>query len=475
LTPPFTNTLGNYFTVEIPKFITTANAPPEDWPFFARQSGCTVPYDGLNIHWISTNAVCGGGLSHNLMQTKYKSFAPRAGIAYSLDDKTVIRGGFGIFFMEDIANAVYFDMARNIAARIDLTSTPATPVTWSNAIPGGTGTIAQVPPPFAWAAAYNHATPYTMQYLLNVQRQLGTNWAVEAGYLGSQSRHLYGFQNVNQAVPGPLTNINARRPFANYGVLSYVADSFNAGYNAGSLKVTRRFGQGVSLTTNYTWSKSIDNASGTRTQGYDTLFPQDSRCLRCERALSSFDVRHRWVLGAVYDLPVGRGKLLSISDGIANAFVGGWQLSTNMTIQSGVPLTLNIGFNNAGTNNPLPDRPSYSGVGNGYLADHTHTTLGVPWYDPASFVVAPAGTFGNVGRNSMTSPHFQTIDLAIHKQLPLPYREGHSLQLRLEAFNVFNHPVWAAPQASTSAADFGIISSTAVAMRQLQVGLKYKF
>ena len=489
LTPPFTDTLGNLFNVKIPQFITTANAPQADWPFFVRQSGCTDPYEGLNIHWTSTQAVCGGGLSHNLLETKYHNFAPRVGIAYSLNDKTVIRSGFGIFFMQDIGNSMYFDMARNIAARVDFFSDAGSPtLTWSNSIPGGAGVVAQVPPPFALSASYNHATSYTMQYLLNVQRQLGTAWVMEVGYLGSQSRHLYGFQNVNQAVPGTTGNPTTRVPFPNFGVISYVADGFNAGYNAGSVKLTRRFSQGISLTTNYTFSKSIDNASGTRTQGYDTLFPQDSRCLACERGLSSFDVRHRWVLGGVFDLPVGRGRLLDIKNGVANGFAGGWQLSTNVTIQSGVPQTLNIGKNNAGTNNPLPDRPSYSGAGNGYLAQHIHGSQGISWYDPASFVVAPAGTFGNVGRSSMITPAFQSFDLAVHKQFVMPYNESHALQFRLEAFNVFNHPVWAGPNSNVTAGSafpgapanaahqgFGIISSTALPMRQLQVGLKYLF
>jgi hypothetical protein len=484
LTPPFTNKLGDYFTVKIPKIEFIANAPQADWPTFVRQGACTDPYQGLSIRWTSTNAVCGGGLNNNLRETKYKNFAPRLGIAYAPNDKTVIRAGFGFFFMQDIANAEYFDMARNIAARVDLTTTPALPITWSNAIPGGSGTTVQVPPPFAWAASYNHATPYTMQYLLNVQRQLGGNWSLEVGYLGSQSRHLYGFQNINQALPGPLNSINSRRPFANFGVLSYVNDGFNGNYNAGSVKLTRRFSEGISLTTNYTWSKSIDNASGTRTQGLDTLFPQDSSCLKCERGLSSFDVRHRWVLGAVYDLPIGKGKLLGINNSIANGFVGGWQLSANTTIQSGVPQTLTIGINNAGTNNPLPDRPSFSGVGNGYAADRTPSR----WFDPTSFVVAPQGSFGNVGRNTMLTPHFQSIDMAVHKQFHMGYKEGHILQFRLEAFNVFNHPVWGAPNgnilagptfpgAASNAAHqgFGVISSTALPMRQLQLGLKYSF
>lgn len=475
LTPPFTNTLGNYFTVEIPKFTTTPNAPQADWPFFVRQSGCTDPYQGLNIHWTSTNAVCGGGLNHNLMETKYKSFAPRVGISYALGDNTVIRAGFGIFYMEDIANSTYFDMARNIAARVDLTTNTTTQYVWANSIPGGSGTTVQVGPPFAWAAAYDHATPYTMQYLLNVQRQLGTNWVVEGGYLGSRSRHLYGFRNVNQAGPGPSLTINSRRPFPNFGVLSYVEDKYSGDYNAGSVKLTRRFSKGVSLITNYTFSKSIDNSSGTRTQGLDILFPQDSNCFSCERSLSSFDVRHRWVLGAVYDVPVGRGKMLGISNSVVNGIVGGWQLSANTTIQSGVPQTLSSGENRAGTNNPVNDRPSYTGVGTGYLATHNHLSNGVSWYDPASFYLQPQGNFGTVGRNSLITPAFQTFDLAVHKNFPMGYKDGHVLQFRLEAFNVLNHPVWGAPNGNIQASDFGVISSTAISMRQLQLGLKYSF
>ncbi len=307
-------------------------------------------------------------------------------------------------------------------------------------------------------------------------------------YLGSQSRHLYGFQNVNQAPPGPLPTINSRKPFPNFGVLSYVNDKYSGNYNAGSVKLTRRFSHGVSLITNYTWSKSIDNSSGTRTQGLDILFPQDSTCLQCERSLSSFDVRHRWVIGAVYDLPVGRGKMLGINNSILNGFVGGWQLSVNSTIQSGVPQTLSSGANRAGTNNPVNDRPSYSGVGNGYLSNHswkitstdpvTHQqSWGRTWYDPASFVLQPQGQFGTVGRNSEITPAFQTFDLAVHKNFAMGYKEGHTLQFRLEAFNVLNHPVWGAPNGNIQAGGgaFGTISSTAIDMRQLQLGLKYTF
>ncbi|PYS09350.1 MAG: hypothetical protein DMG17_27125 [Acidobacteria bacterium] len=317
LTPPFTDTLGDLFIAKVPKFVFTANAPESDWPYFVRQGTCTDPYAGLNIRWTDTKAVCGGGLNSSFMETKYKNFAPRVGISYALNDKTVIRSGWGLFYTQDIANSIYFDLGRNLGTRVTLTSDIGNPsLVWSNAIPGGNGAIAQLPPPYAYSDAYDHATPYTMQYMLNIQRQFGPNWALETGYLGSESHHLYGFKNANQAVPGATGNVSQRLPFPNYGVIQFVDDGFNAVYNSGSVKVTRRFSQGLSLTSSYTYSKSIDNSSGIRVQGYDTLFPQDSRCLRCERALSAFDTRHRFVLGGAYDLPVGKGKLLNINNSL---------------------------------------------------------------------------------------------------------------------------------------------------------------
>src|SRR5215831_2204096 len=122
LTPPFTDTLGDYFTVGLPAIGSVANAPQSDWPYFVRQGNCTDPYVGLNIRWTQTKAVCGTGLSNNLMETKYKNFAPRVGISYGLGDKTVIRAGAGVFYAQDVANSMYFDLTRNIAARVTLTS-----------------------------------------------------------------------------------------------------------------------------------------------------------------------------------------------------------------------------------------------------------------------------------------------------------------------------------------------------------------
>ena len=127
LTPPWTDLLNNDFTVALPHLDFVSNAPVADYPYFVREGSCSDPYAGLSIRWTSTNAVCSNGaLPLQLMKTAYKNFAPRFGIAYSPDSKLVIRAGFGIFYNQDIGNAV-FDMSRNIAARVTLTSNLGTP------------------------------------------------------------------------------------------------------------------------------------------------------------------------------------------------------------------------------------------------------------------------------------------------------------------------------------------------------------
>jgi hypothetical protein len=217
---------------------------------------------------------------------------------------------------------------------------------------------------------------------------------------------------------------------------------------------------------------------------YDTLFPQNSNCIQCERGRSAFDVTHRWVNSVLYELPVGKGKKLNIDNAFANAIIGGWQSGGILTLQSGLPQTLSIGgVDNASTSDGGYDRP---------IATGASPTVSNPapsrWYNPAAFVEAAPGNFGNAGRNTLVTPGIFNIDFELHKQFRMPYSEHHALQFRLEAFNVLNHANWGAPngnilagaafagQPATAAHQgFGVISSTATSMRQLQLALKYTF
>ena len=504
LTPPFTDTANNLFSIVIPKIVAVPAVPQSSgiWPFFIRQGNCSNPYTAdppIPFVWGQTPAVCSNGIyNYQLQRTRYNDFAPRIGIAWSPDAKTVVRAAFGEFFGQDNGNSMYFDMARNIGVRLTLSAATngtvwapgsgaetGLPSTWANAVtpPGAGGSPTSFPPPFGYVAAYAHHTSYTEQYLVNLQRQVGSSWAFEVGYLGSQSHHLYGFQNANNGLPGTVGSAASRLPFADFGVIQLVADGVNAVYNSLAFKATKRFSQGMSVISNFTYSKSLDDSSGIRTQGYDTLYPQNNYCIRCERGLSSFNVPLRWITSVLYELPIGKGKRLNISSAALNAIIGGWQTGGTMALQNGVPLAVNIGgVDNSQTLGGY-DRPNATGV-----SPYPSNQAPGGWYNRAAFVEAPPGTYGNVGRNSLSSPGVFNIDAELHKAWTMPYSDHHLLQLRFEAFNILNHPNWGGPNqnilaggaipglpANAAHSGFGVISSIVGNMRQLQIGLKYTF
>jgi len=339
--------------------------------------------------------------------------------------------------------------------------------------------------PYAYSDNPLHHTPNALQYLFNIQRQFGADWSVEVGYLGSVSHHLFGFMNQNEGIPSPVGSAASHLPFGDYTFIQSVEDMGNGEYNSFSLKVSKRFTAGLSMIAAYTHGVSIDDTSGIRVQGYDTLFPQNSYCIRCERGLSSFDTRNRLVVSPLYDLPVGKGKPLNIANSFANAIVGGWQVGGIFTLQSGIPETISIG----GVDNSLTqsgyDRPVATGA-----ASAISNPSPAGWYNRAAFVEAPVGQFGNVGRDTAIAPGIFAVNAEVHKNFRIPFRETHQLQFRAEAFNVLNHPNFGGPNASILSGapipgapanaphqGFGTINTLAagIPMRQLQLGLKYTF
>jgi hypothetical protein len=509
LTPPFTDQLNNLFLVHVPQISAAAGAPQSIWPYFVRQGNCTDPFNAnppISVRWdlvpqptdagypayvkygtIAAPVTCSNGLLPNqLMKTPYKNFAPRFGAAYALDSKTVIRTGFGVFYAQDNSNSTFFDLARNLAARnSNFAATGQPSLTYANAFPPTGGALVHINTPYAYSVDPNHHTAYTMQYLFNIQRQFGETWAVEVGYLGSVSHHLAGFMNQNEGIPSTVGSAASHLPFADFGYIQSVEDGGNAEYNSFALKVTKRFSQGFSLTTAYTHAISIDDTSGIRVQGYDTLFPQNSYCIRCDRGPSSFDTRNRLVIAPLYELPVGKGKLLNINNPVADAIIGGWQAGGIMTLQSGIPVALNIGGVDRSNTQSTYDRPDATGLSS---AASNPSTAG--WWNRDAYVEDAFGSFGNVGRDTAISPALFSINAEIHKNFRMPYNEHHQLQFRAEAFNLLNHPNFGEPNANILAGaqspgqpatyphvGFGTITTllSGVPMRQLQLGLKYTF
>ena len=471
LNPPFFDTLGNLFSVYIPFLDATPNvADLSRYPKFIRQGKGSDPYAGIPIRWPDIGVVQDGRLGDRLVQTDYNDFAPRIGITYAPTSKWVVRTGAGMFYNQDTGNP-RFDMARNIAGRIRVNSDLQNPTLfWSNALANIGGGTAQIKRPYAFANKYERRTPYTWEYLLNVQRELGHDLVVEFGYLGSISRKLEFLRAVNESLPGTEGSAQTRAPYPNFGRIQLVDNSANAEYNSGSIKLTKRFSSGFSVLTSYTYSKSLDDSSGIRVQGQDTLFPQNSYCRRCEWGLSAFDTRHRFVTSALWDLPLGRGRTLDVENAFLNGIVGGWQTGAIWTVQSGFPQTVTIGgVDRSGTGAGF-DRPNATGV-SPYPSNPTPSR----WFDPAAFIEQPKGTFGNVGRNTLIGPGIFALDFSAHKEFRMWFSEQHTLQFRFEAFNVLNHPVWGAPNSNILSSGFGTVTGTAVPMRQLQLALKYFF
>jgi len=185
----------------------------------------------------------------------------------------------------------------------------------------------------------------------------------------------------------------------------------------------------------------------------------------------------------VYDLPLGKGRAHDISNPFVNGFAGGWQLGGIWTVQSGLPQIITIGGTDRSNTGLGYDRPIATGS-SGYASNKTPSR----WYDPNAFIEAPAGSWGNVGRNTMITPSTFALDFYAHKEFKMPYKEGHAVQFRFEAFNILNHPAWGNPngsilagaafpgQPSTNAHQgFGQITNTAIPMRQVQLALKYSF
>ncbi|MGA2571349.1 MAG: carboxypeptidase-like regulatory domain-containing protein [Terracidiphilus sp.] len=499
LTPPWNDTFGNNFTVDLPvmpKITDTATTYPQSqWPFYVRQGNCAPAdvYQGLSIKWMASTLglgsapVCSNGTLPNgpLLDTHYLNFAPRVAVSYSPKPTLVIRAGYGIFFSQDIGNA-YFDMARNIAGRVTYTNTDSTApygsssLTWNNAAPSSSGASVNLPASTtAFVNALDHKSTYTEQYLLNIQQQVGQDWSFEIGYQGSGSHHLYGFINANVANPSGYTgssissSVASRTPFANMGAIQYVHDWANSNYNAFSVKATRRWSNGLNVIASYTLGKSLDETSGVRSQGNDELFPQNNRCLSCDYGPSAFNIRNRIVGSVLYELPIGPGKLVPVTNKALNAAVGGWQIGGIFTHQTGAVGTVILGYDNAGiaAAGGNFDRPNPTGT-SPYLSGSSRTLN--TWLTKTAYQPATAGYFGTLTRGTIVGPGLTNLDASLHKVFNMPYNERHQLSIRFEAFNALNHPNWGNPNLSYSSSTFGRISSTG-SMRQLQLAAKYQF
>lgn len=402
-----------------------------------------------------------GGISNTgLGGIDKNNWAPRVGLAYRINDKTVFRSGFGTFYAAPQA-----EISRNLA----------------------------VNPPFAGAFAYNNnqldftgarridqgfdrnfraegsafngldpnlRMPYVLQWNANIQRQLPGNFLWTIAYVGTKGVKLRDEINTNQARPGAGA-IPPRRPFPVFNDIAVTMFRANSSYHGLQTTVERRLAQGLTLLFSYTWSHAIDDA------GQFGGDHQDVLNLRGDRGNAPFDVRHAALTSFNYELPFKPGNAA-----LRQAF-GGWQINGILRLSGGLPLTPTMatstlngsGFQRANVvpgcdwrlDNPTPLR----------------------WFNTACFAAPPQFVFGNAGRNTITGPGTRQFDFSLFKNIGI--RENVRAQLRAEMFNITNTPQFNNPNTAIGNPQAGVINSAGAppsfqrTSRQIQLALKLMF
>ena len=414
-----------------------------------------------------------------------KVFAPRLGFAFRPfnDDKTVVRGGYGIFF--DSAEGREIDGAADIfpyVSRGNYTQSlgQANLLTTDQLFPSfaNVGVASPAANTFlAVSMSPEPKNPYVQQWSLGVQRSLTTNTTLELNYIGSKGTHLLMRRQIAQArkpsnpalcAATPTVGdcpVLARRPFVNFATYIDSDWSGNSSYNAFNAKIEHR-SNSLLFTMVYTWAKSIDSKSAAAGIGNDVAGWQgflDNSDIRRDRGRSEFDVDHRLVSSFVYELPIGRGKKFGSSlPKIADVVIGGWQVNGIATFQSGFPMTISAadvgGLNDTfGTN-----RADLVGTA-------TLTKTLDRWFDTSAFKQPAAGFLGTSGRGILRLPGINNWDTGLFKNFKIT--EQVAFQFRLESFNAFNHTQWGGPVRSVADARFGRVLSTRPA-RINQLGAK---
>jgi hypothetical protein len=422
------------------------------------------------------------GLPDNCIVSQKNGWQPRAGFAWQALPNTVIRGGAGIFFGSlngdsDTESCQSYPLVlttstQYYAAPPAFTGQPA--LSFSNPFSGSTPAA----PAYQNCAIPNRKLPQSYQWNFNVERSLGANTTVSAGYVGSVSRHLDQAQVGGQAVfnlPQPWGVVLApgqqqQVPYPQFSTVGQFLSVDVANYNSLQAVLQRRFSHGVSFTVNYTYAKTLGTQS----------WLSDPRNYKLDYGRLPDDLRHVLTISPIYQLPFGSGYGLVPGNTLARNLVSGWTVSTIINLRSGFPFNPVL----SGTDllhlngNIIEDRPDQ--ICSGHVANPSPAH----WFNAACFVLPSEPTTpgaalrqGDTGVDILDGPRAFTEDLGLSKATQI--REGTSLEFRAELFNVWNHKVLGLPNASINpyaASDtVGRITTVDALPRVIQFGLKLQF
>jgi hypothetical protein len=414
----------------------------------------------------------------HIHQSDRRDFAPRVGLAYRLDAKTVIRTAGGIFYDNW---ATWSQLGQSFGGAWptvnQLTTTNLNPdvvtVRAANPLSAlGSGTLPAATP-FTQNITFKDPfmkVPYTEEWNFGIQRQLGQNTGLSVDYVGSHGSRLDLNVFGNTAVtPGPGAQA-PRRPFAYITPTNYERTNGRSSYEALEVGLNRRMTSGFSYIISYTWAKSIDiSCSGWA--GVEGCANQNPYDVNADKSVSAFDIPQVFSASVVYELPFGTGKKFRTGRRALDYALGGWQLNTITALHSGLPFTVGVSGDiaNTGNSNSAGFYERLNLIGNPSLANRSPAL----WFNTGAFAAPAPFTFGNLGRNTLRTDWSKNVDLSLFRTFPI--REKMRVEFRAEAFNATNTPVWGTPIANYSNVNFGRITGIANTPRQLQLALKLYF
>ena len=381
------------------------------------------------------------------------NFAPRVGFAFDVfgNGKTSLRGGYGIAY----DSALFGIYEQNIFQNIPFINTPVINNT-SFDNPAAVAATVSYAAPVIRATSPHFSTPYNQQWSLGVQSGIGLGVTVDVSYVGNHQVHLLGFNDINQPAPGAfaaaklgtpgaggtysvnsttINQINQIRPYRGYGVIESVNPIYSGNYNALQVAGRKQWKHDSLVQVNYTWSRALTNAAADRTGG-----PQIASNLYAEYGRAAADRTHMLNFNAVYALP-----FFYEQKGLVGHLLGGWEASALGFFNSGLPLTpTTSGLDPAGvgviissaTESGRPDQvgnPNVASAASGPIHNRLH------WYNINAFQAVPQGQYrgGNAARSTINGPGWWRVDAGLFRNIRI--YERLNLQLRGEAFNLFNH------------------------------------
>jgi outer membrane receptor protein involved in Fe transport len=417
----------------------------------------------------AATTVAGGDIFKN---PSLKNVAPRAGFAWDMtgDGRNALHGGAGLFF-EPVLSNIYRAYGNRTPPYYNLIN-PANP-TFPTPPTSGSSSLLRLD-----LVDYNLRNPYRVQYNMTYQRELPGRTIVTTGFVGSRGYRQIRNVEYNQSIPTILADgsyffPSATRRNPNFGSMRLRTTDGLSWYKGLIVGASRRFSAGLALQAAYTLGKSEDLGSqAVGSADFDNSFqPRYAFDANDNRGLSDFDIRHNFAFNSTWEIPVGT------LTGVRRAIAGGWQVSGIVTVRSGIPFSPVLGSDRA--------RAAPRSGGAGQRPDlvagcSLNPVLGGAdqYFDPNCFSLPALGTFGNVPRNTIIGPGFQSWDLAVFKNVGL--RGGRRIQLRAEGFNVTNHVNFGLPQstvfnAAGRVSNAGQITNIVGSARQWQFGVKLDF